>query len=416
MKRAHIPGLVYGVYRDGRRIESGAFGYSDIERNTKASTDAIFEIGSVTKQFTAAAILLLQQDGKLRLDDPVAKYLPGTPAAWKRVTLRHLLNHTSGIKNLHGVGKYLSAEGKEIREVASLPMDAKPGEAWSYSNTGYILLGYVVQHVSGKDYWDFLHERIFEPLGMTHTRNSDSRFHPANRAKGYWWSNGKWSPMRDLPVNTAFSAGALISTIDDVAKWDNALLIGKLLSPASLAEMTRAARLNTGEEAWTNASSGYGMGWFVREFPGQRIWRHSGGTGGFSSQNTILPDDHLSIVVLTNEAGWEYRPYVGERLANYFEPSVAPMEPRTLIGSRWPRVFVNGKFNQTKPSTRAEHELAEFLATLGSRPRWTCLESVPQGKRHVYRYRVFSRGEYQSVFICEANGRLERVETFEEAP
>ena len=310
MRNLHIPGVSLAVVRGGRIVKAKGYGLANIEAKSPAAPDSVYEIGSLTKQFTAAAIMLLVEDGKISLDDPVTKYLAGAPERWNRITVRHLLNHTSGIQNHVAVPDYIdifkiSITSKNfpsrddlLQEFYKLPSEFEPGATWSYDNTGYYLLGVIVEKASGKDFWQFLDERIFKPLGMRSTRSSDTRLIVSNRAAGYVWANGEFENRPVLPPFVGFSAGSLISTVEDLAKWDAALDTEKVLKKSSLAQMWTPTKTNSGE----TASFDYGFGWFIENYRGRRDIHHSGGTPGFSSVMHRFVDDKLTVIILTNHA------------------------------------------------------------------------------------------------------------------
>jgi D-alanyl-D-alanine carboxypeptidase len=304
MRQLHIPGLSVAVVREGRIAKSGGYGLANVELKAPVSEDTVFEIGSVTKQFTATAILMLVEEGKVGLDDKISKVLAGVPEAWSAVTVRHLLTHSSGIQNYLAVPGFpdIHASGLSHDEITQLffkrlTLEFQPGETWAYSNSGYLLLGNVIEKVSGKSYWEFLDERIFKPLGMTATRSSEPKAIIPNRAAGYEWHDNKLENRPPLAEN-AYAAGSIVSTVRDLAKWDAALYTGKLLKKSSLDQAWTASRVGGGATAPFN----YGFGWFVDTYHGHRVIAHSGGTPGFSSVIYRFVDDRLTVILLANHA------------------------------------------------------------------------------------------------------------------
>jgi len=297
MDKHHIPGLVVAISRKGQEPRTSAYGKANLELNVPASVDTEFEIGSLTKQFTAACILLLVQDGRISVDERISKYLPETPQAWSNITVRHLLTHTSGIKSYTGLAGFeLSrhlTQPQFIRALAPLPLEFVPGEQWKYCNSGYNLLGFIIENVSGRGYWDFLAGRVLGPLGMRSTTNRDPAILVLNRADGYKYRQGAFS-NRDYDLTDVFSAGAIISTIGDLLKWNAALDQETLLSAASKQQMWTSARLNNGQECR------YGFGWRIGEVNGHRDIGHSGSTSGFSASLQRFPDDGLALIMLCN--------------------------------------------------------------------------------------------------------------------
>jgi CubicO group peptidase (beta-lactamase class C family) len=237
MQLQHVPGLSLVVVRDGKVIKARGYGLSNIETKTHATPETVYQLASVTKQFTATAILLLVQDGKIGLDDPVKKYVEGTPETWGNITVRHLLIHTSGIKDylneLHEGSREDTTPEKIIGLVTGLPLNFAPGEKYSYSNTGYVMLAMIVNKVSGRPYDGFLAERVFKPLGMNATRRSSLDDIIPNRAAGYAWAGAEWQNSPYLnPTLWDNGDGGMLSTVLDLAKWDAALYGDAILKDA----------------------------------------------------------------------------------------------------------------------------------------------------------------------------------------
>jgi len=297
MDTHHIPGVALAIIQDGKAVKTTAYGLANLELNVPVKPETVFEIGSITKQFTAAGILLLAQEGKLSVDDKIAAHLANVPSAWTNITIRHLLTHTSGIKSYTGLegfqltkhltqSQFISAIGRE-------PMEFAPGESWKYCNTGFSLLGYIIENVSGKNYWDFMSERIFRPLGMNATTNRLPSLIIPNRASGYEQTN-HMHINRDYDLTEVFSAGAIASTVGDLAKWNAALDCDTLLNAATKEQMWTPAKLNSGK------ATKYGFGWFIDTLEGHKNIGHSGSTSGFSATIQRFPDDELAIIILTN--------------------------------------------------------------------------------------------------------------------
>lgn len=308
MRQLHIPGLSLAIVRDGRITKAQGYGFANLELKSRATEETVYEIGSNTKQFTAAAIMMLVEDGKVHIEDPITKYFPEAPETWRRITIRHLLSHTSGIQNHVAVPHWLDvfrtdlafkttpSRDELLKMFFRLPLEFRPGETWAYDNTGYYLLGIVIEKASGKSYWQFLDERIFKSLGMNATRSSDPQPIVSNRASGYEWRHDHFENRPILLPAIAFSAGSLLSTVEDMSKWDAALSSEKLLKKSSLDQMWTAAVTNDGADAPFN----YGFGWFVDSYHDHRFVQHSGGTPGFSSVIYRFIDDKLTIIILTN--------------------------------------------------------------------------------------------------------------------
>jgi D-alanyl-D-alanine carboxypeptidase len=297
MDKHQIAGVSLMVVKHGRQIKTKGYGVANLEWNVPVTPDTVFEIGSMTKQFTAACILLLVQDGKLALDDDICAHLQNAPAAWSNITVRHLLTHTSGIRNYTGLDgfeltRHLT-QGQFVKKIGTYPLDFAPGDSWRYSNSGYSLLGYIIESVSGTNYWDFLRERILGPLGMDATRNRTPGVIIPHRAAGYEMTNHV-RINRDYDLTDIFSAGAIVSTVRDLAKWDAALDDDRLLNATSKKEWWTPVTLKPGK------AGTYGFGWFIDSLDGHKNIGHGGATSGFSASIQRFPDDHLTVIILTN--------------------------------------------------------------------------------------------------------------------
>jgi D-alanyl-D-alanine carboxypeptidase len=297
MAERHIPGAAVAVVKNGRVVRMKGYGVASLEFGVPVTTDTIFEIGSVSKQMTAAGIMLLVQDGKVNVDERISKYLANTPEAWKEVTVRHLLTHTSGIKS------YSSLEGFElaqrmkiddfIKKLAPHPLEFTPGERNIYSNSGFNLLAYIIETQSGKKYIDFMRERIFLPLGMTRTTDRDPRNIIQMRAAGYEW-RGDAHSGRDGSLTDLMGAGSIVSTIAEMTKWDAALRGDKLLTAESKKMIWTQFTFSNGKP------SPYGFGWRISDVRGHKLIAHSGQTAGFGAAIHRYVDDDVSVITLTN--------------------------------------------------------------------------------------------------------------------
>lgn len=318
----HLPGLSLAVVREGKVAMARGYGLNDVEQKVPATADSVYEIGSVTKQFTAMAIMMLVEQGKVSLDEKITAYLSGLPDAWKDVTVRHLLTHTSGIKSFTSVpdfGKITTTPCDQKRLVELLtpyPLQFEPGTKWSYCNTGYRLLGWIIEKQSGLSYADFLKERIFVPLKMTATKVGDP-----GRANippvGYVSHSGNsYQKAGYTDMSWPSSAGAIVSSVADMAQWSLALDEKKFLTPASYKEMWTPVRLKGG------GTAGYGFGWDIgKTSNGHTMILHSGHIPGFQSIIVRYPEDHLTVIVLIN-ADFGSPGAVASQLAMAFEPSL----------------------------------------------------------------------------------------------
>lgn len=293
-KAERFSGAIF-VARDGKVLVSKGYGMADVENDVPNTPETRFRLGSLTKQFTAASILLLQERGKLSVQDSVCKYVAPCPAAWQPVTIHHLLSHTGGVPNFTAFPDYQKTM-REPAPVESLmarfrdrPLDFKPGEDWKYSNSGYVLLGHVVEKVSGQSYESFLRENIFEPLKMTSTGYDHTAEIVRRRARGYApGPDGGIVNAAYLDMSIPFSAGGLYSTVGDLYLWDQALYGGKLLKKPSLDAMMTPVRNNYG----------YGLG--VDKIFGRPMTGHNGGIEGFATSIIRFTDDRLTVIVLSN--------------------------------------------------------------------------------------------------------------------
>jgi CubicO group peptidase (beta-lactamase class C family) len=301
MGKLQIPGLALKITQPGKETKTAAYGFANLELGVPVTPETVFEIGSVTKQFTAACIMLLVEQGKISLDDPINRYLQNTPASWNGITIRHLLTHTSGIKNYTALdGFELSrhlTQAQFIAQLGAVPTVFPPGEKFSYSNSGYNLLGYIVENVSGNKYWEFLSEKILGPLAMTATTNREPSRIMKLRAAGYDLDPTNGLVNRDVNYTDLFSAGEIVSTVGDLMKWDAALDSEKILKNSSKEQMWTSAKLNNGKP------TGYGFGWFLETLNGHKLIGHPGSTSGFAAANLRFPDDGLAVVVLCNSGG-----------------------------------------------------------------------------------------------------------------
>lgn len=298
------PSLSIAVSRNGRTIYAKAFGKADLEQNVPATPGTVYLIGSVTKQFTAAAVMSLVEDGKLRLDDSLGRFLPDWPAAGRAVTVRQLLNHTSGIKNYTSVPRWLRLMALPLPHDSMFalfrdePMDFAPGTAWLYDNSGYYLLGVIIEKASGEKYADYLRHRLFDPLGLRTIRYCTSRSIVANRAPGYNVGRDGFTNAAPIDVDQAYAAGALCATASDLLAWTRALEAGRAVKPESYRLMTTPIPLPG------NRPQTYGFGLGVGDLSGHRIISHNGGINGFNAYLASYPDDSLIVAVLVNvEAG-----------------------------------------------------------------------------------------------------------------
>ena len=285
------------VARDGIVLLDQGYGSANLEWDIPNVPTAKFRLGSVTKQFTAACILLLEEHGKLKLDVPVKTYLPDAPPTWDKVTIFNLLTHTSGIPSFTEFPDYNATQAipttpeKLVARFRDKPLNFQPGEKWEYSNSGYVLLGYLIEEVSGQSYSQFVQDNVFTRLGMKDSGYDSNAIVLSHRSSGYTPDGGKILNADYVAMSIPFSAGALYSTTEDLLRWEQGLMGGKLLSPGSLQKMT------------TPYQHDYAFGVAVRTENGRKVIRHGGGIEGFNTELDYYPDDKLTVVVLANLNG-----------------------------------------------------------------------------------------------------------------
>lgn len=282
------------VAKDGKILLAKGYGLANVEHEIPNTPDTKFRLGSITKQFTATAILILQEQGKLKVDDPIGKHLTDAPKAWEKVTIHHLLTHTSGIPSYTDDPEYAKSMTKPesvdsmIARFRDKPLDFEPGSKFHYDNSGYFLLGAIIEKVSGKTYEAFLKEAIFDPMGMADTGYDHPSTILPKRASGYDRASGKLVNAAYLDMNQPYAAGSIYSTVGDMLKWDRALKAGKPLSKESMSAL------------FTPFKDRYAYGWVVGERKGHKQVGHGGGINGFVTDYLRFPEDDVCVVVLCN--------------------------------------------------------------------------------------------------------------------
>jgi len=313
-----VPSASLAVVRDGKVVYLRAYGLANIDAKMPAQPFMRYSVGSISKQFTAAAILLLQQQGKVSLDDKVAKWIPGLTDGDK-VTIRQLLSHTSGYQDFwpqdYVMPEMLQSTTAQhiLDKWAKIPLDFTPGTKWQYSNTNYVIAGLIIQKAAGKPVLGFLQERVFIPLGMKSVANTDQEKLPASDPTGYMrYALGPLHPAPKEGKGWMFAAGELAMTAEDLARWDISMINQTVLSPASYKQMETEVLLANG------AGTRYGLGVFVGLRRGHRYINHDGEVSGFVSANTVFPDDHDAVVVLTNQDAIGAASQIADKIGNTF--------------------------------------------------------------------------------------------------
>jgi len=369
---ADAPGAAVIAVRDGQTVLRKAYGMADLELGVTLQPDMVFRIGSMTKQFTAVAILMLVEEGKVAVSDPITKFLPDYPTGGKTITVEHLLTHTSGIKSYTDMEDFVANARKDytvpemIDRFKGQPMDFEPGERYQYDNSGYFLLGAIVEKASGMGYEAFLKKRVFDVVGMAQTSlESTSRILP-RRARGYSKTGDAWTNADWISMTQPYAAGGLVSSVDDLAKWDAALYTGKLLRPETLRPAFTRHRLKDGKEIE------YGYGWEPGRWEGFTVIIH-----GFVSMGVRVPERKVYVAVLSNRTAEPFPFPVAQRIATYlldkpWDPKrVAVPEPalrdcvgvyRGEGGPAWTVTVESGKLF-TQPSGGAKTEALPLSAT-----------------------------------------------------
>ncbi len=403
------PGAAAIAVKDGQVVFRGASGMADLEHRIPLTPASVFRLGSVTKQFTAAALVLLEERGKLSLDDSITQYLPAYPTHGHHITIRHLLTHTSGIFSYTSIPGYMNQgimrdlTTDELVDVFKAePMDFAPGEQYRYSNSGYVLAGAIIEKVSGQSYGAFIQENIFEPLGMDHSYyGSHSQIIP-NRARGYAQDGQRIENAQYLSMTQPHAAGSLLSTVDDLARWDAALYTDQLLTRDSLAKMIEPGTLNSGEK------SNYALGFGVGDFRGTPSISHGGGINGFVTHAMRLPEHKIYVAVLCNVTGLSPGPaHVAQRIAAQLMgkplPSFTAIELDPAKLKSFAGVYrIN---EQTRRIVTVEDGRLHTQRTGGPR-----LEATPHAELGFFYEGMFTHFE----FITDADGRVSGMRMFQD--
>jgi D-alanyl-D-alanine carboxypeptidase len=323
-----VPSASLAVVKDGKIAYVQAYGNARLDPQTVASPEMRYSIGSISKQFTAAAILMLAEEGKLSLDDPVSKYVPGLTRG-NEVTIRELLSHTSGYQDYwpqdYVMPMMLNPVTPEeiLDRWGRIPLDFDPGTKWQYSNTNYVIAGVIVEKVSGVPLWTFLGQRVFTPLGMKSITDTNEKALPQTDPGAYFrYALGPLHPAPKEGKGWMFAAGELAMTADDLAKWDISMIQQTVLKPASYKEMETVVLLKNG------APTRYGLGIGVTMANGHRVLEHGGEVSGFTAENIVLPDDKIAIVVLTNQDAAEAASEIGHEIRTALLKSDNPQDQK----------------------------------------------------------------------------------------
>lgn len=298
MAERRIPGLALAVVRDGETVLVRGYGVADLQSGVPVTGETVFDISSVTKTFTAAALMRLSDSGRVGIDRPVRDYLADVPESWSGMTVRHLLTHTSGlpetdVPTVNGAWLADYTTSRMLEHAFTAPLVARPGASFLYSDLGYFLLGVIIERVTGVRYGEFLRAAFFEPFGMSATTLLDQYAVVPRKADTYFLREGQLVRNRRYVQVELPSAYGVLTSARDFARWESAMARGQVVSAAAMAEMERPARASDGSEL------GYGFGWVVGAVSGHRAVGHAGGTGTYYLR---LPDQRLAVIVLTNLA------------------------------------------------------------------------------------------------------------------
>ena len=300
LRNGPVAGMSVAVVKGRDTVVMKGYGFADVENDVPATASTVYRIGSITKQFTSAAVMQLVEQGKVNLDDDITKYFPNFPTHGQRILVRHLLNHTSGIPSYTDIPSFGRVITLDLPHDSLLAMVGKdslmfaPGSGFYYNNSGYYMLGVLIEKVTGQKYGDYLTQHLFEPLGLHATYYCATAPLIKHRAQGYATDHGKLVNASYIDMGLPFAAGSLCSTVGDLVKWEHALFSGKVVSQQSLAQMTTPAKLTS------NRPMPYGFGLAPDTVGGHRNVGHGGGINGFISHEEIYPDDSLTVVVLAN--------------------------------------------------------------------------------------------------------------------
>mgnify|MGYP001188771083 CR=1 FL=1 len=397
------------VAKDGQVIYTRAFGMANLELNVPMQPDMVFRIGSITKQFTAVAILQLMEQGKLSLQDDITKFIPDYPTQAYTITIEHLLTHTSGIKsytNLPGYIENVRTDMKPdelINTFKNQPMEFAPGTKWNYNNSGYFLLGYIIEKVTGKSYPDYIQENFFTPLGMTSTcYGSDTKI-IKNRAYGYQQGGDGVANSDYCSMTQPYSAGSIMSTVGDLFKWHQALYAGKLVKKETLEKAVTEYRLSNGK------GSGYGYGWFLSQLQGSPTVEHGGGIFGYLTSSVYLPKEDVYVALFSNSTA-KAPEFTALKMA-----AMAIGKPLVTTGitldeatlDQYAGVYVNDAGREVTV-TRGGNQLSATLTGAGTRKMFP-VEKDKFLVDDAFMYATFSRDAAGKIvsFVSDDRGRLD---------
>ena len=425
MARQKVPGVAMAIVRKEGVVATKGYGLANVEHNVPVGPDTIFQSGSVGKQFTSTAVMLLVEQGKIGLDDPITKFFPDAPAPWRAITVRHLLTHTSGIPDYEDVKDGPASvdlrrdytEDDLTRFAYKLRLEFPPGSRWNYSNTGYVLLGIIIHKTSGQFYGDLLRDRVFAPLGMKTARIISEEDIVPNRAGGYRLVKGALKNQRWVsPTLNTTADGALYLSLRDMVAWDKGLRAGAILEPGSWAQVNAPVKLNSGHRY------PYGFGWSVDTLNGSVRLHHGGSWQGFKTYISRYLGEDLTIIVLANLAESDPGRFV-DGIAGILVPALATAELKPIPDAEPAvRARLDALLGLTRDGRLSPAEFAylragffpgvakayqERLTKLGAIRRVSLLERKELGDDRVYTYELGSATESLIVTLgLAADGKV----------
>lgn len=430
LKEMKVPGASIAIVRDGKILRTGGYGFADVENGVSATPKTVYQIGSVTKQFTSTLIMKLREEGKIDLEKSIREYLPEVPEAWKSVTVRQLLNHTSGIfsyTSLPEMFETLLVQRTDLADIikrsAAQKPDFAPGESFSYNNTAYFLLGAILEKVSGQSYGDLLKERIFSPLGMSATSVTDWAAIMPHRARGYHLEGGKLVNAPWMDMSWPGAAGNLSSSVEDLAKWMIAQE-GAMLKPESWRMMLEPTKHGKG-------TTPYGFGWALSKVNDHPIIEHGGGIPGFVSLVRRYPTKGIAIVVLTNSGSADATDPIADGIAAHLDPSLKKPEPKPVAAVADPTPELTKRLRGVWESILAEkadkneftdqmqqflfptriYEPVKQLKALGDLKEFMLVEAVEEAglKRRSYRI-AFGETKFTLRMAVDREGKIAGIQ------
>ncbi len=423
------PAISVAVVENGHIVYAKGFGHANLEQDVEANASTVYRIGSITKQFTATMIMQLVKEGKLSIDDTIEKVFSDMPKAWAKVTIKNLLNHTSGIKSYTELKGLMEKDAMQpttplgiIKKVESEPMDFEPGTKWHYNNTGYELLGLAIEKLDKRAFAESLKARILSPLGMTHTYFVSEKSIVRYRAHGYSFGKSGYEHAQYLNMDWPYAAGSMESTVLDLAKWDEALYSDKILPRELLAKMWEPTVLPDG------TIQNYGFGWGTNKLNGQQLVEHGGGIHGFTTQIRRVPSKGLTVIILTNTDGPSNPAAIAKDVMGMMDPTLkiekpvveadknpaATNEARAILQS-----VLDGKFDRSKLTPDFDKVLSpELLAAaksqLNSLGPITKFEFLREAKVSEFTSRIynvsFASIELKLAVAIDSNGKIGGLE------